>query len=195
MTGEIDIVSQLARSVETLLRERFPENRWTIEHVPTPMTIEEFKRLLGVTPWIGIGWQAIEPGATAGRRTPVTIKMQATICLKNEGRSGRLLGDSAAAGLYPAMELARLTLQGRTIADFGTISVTRAGQAYADGYGSLAVAIGVIDFEVPAVLATPLGAGDVSPGFAVLATDWDFAPGEGSPADDPTDIIEPGEPA
>jgi hypothetical protein len=131
----------------------------------------------------------------SGRRTPVTIKMRLTVCIKNNGRSGRLLGDSAAAGLYPAMELARMTLQGRTLVDIGTFSVTHAGQAYADGYGELAVAIGVVEFEVGGFLAVPLGEGEAAPGFATLVTNWDFAPGEGSPADNPTDITEPGDPS
>ncbi len=192
----MDAISALTTGIAAILRERFPESRWTIEHVPTPMTLKEFERVIGMTPFIGVSWREIQPGPNAGRATPEKMAATATLVVKNaSGKAGRLLGDGAGPGLYPAMELARLALHTRAIEGVGTLGVTRSSQAYSDGWGDLTVAIGVIELEVPTTTPRPIGAGEETPEFAGLATTWDFAPGEGSPADNVTDIIDTGEPA
>lgn len=192
----MDAISALTTGIAAILRERFPESRWTIEHVPTPMTMAEFKNVIGYTPFIGISWRELQPGQNAGRATPVTLAATVTVIVKNAtGKAGRLLGDGAGPGLYPAIELARLALHARQIDGVGTLAVTRSGQAYSDGWGDLTVAIGVIELEVATTTPRPIGAGEEPPEFAHLATTWDFAPGEGSPADNVTDIIDTGAPA
>jgi hypothetical protein len=192
----MDAISTLTMGIADILAERFPVNRWKIEHVPWPLTMEEFKRVLGTTPWMGISWREVRPDPDAGRSTPETLSASITVIVKNAtGKAGRLLGDAAGPGLYPSVQLARLSLHTRKIEGIGTLSVTRCGQAYSDGWGDLAVAIGVIELETVTKAALPIAAGDEPPDFASLATTWDFALGEDSPADNATDIIEPGEPS
>jgi len=187
-----DAITTLATGIEAILRERFPASRWHMEHVPTPLTLQEFQRLLGQTPWIGIAWSETRSGASAGRSTPVALAATVTLCLKNPGRPGRLFGDDAGPGLYPSAELARLALHGRAIDGIGTLGVVRTGQAYSDGHGDLSVAIAVLEVEATTRALTPIAEGDEPPDFERLATSWDLAAGDGGPAGDLTDIIEPG---
>jgi hypothetical protein len=192
----MDAISTLTTGIADILAERFPVNRWTIEHVPMLMTMEEFKRVLGMTPWLGISWREVRPDPNAGRSTPERLAATVTVIVKNAGgKAGRLLGDGAGPGLYPSVELARHSLHTRAIEGIGTLVVTRAGQAYSDGWGDLTVAVGVIELEALTRTPRPIGEGEEPPDFASLATTWDFALGEDSPADNATDIIEPGEPS
>lgn len=190
----MDAISALTTGIAAILREQFPEERWTIEHVPFQLTLVEFKRVLGSTPWLGVSWRESRPDANAGRATPLSVDAQVTVVVKNAGgRAGRLLGDGAGPGLYPSTELARLALHGRAIDGIGTLAVTRSGAAYSDGYGDLSVAIAVIELGVVTKTPSPIVAGAEPPEFATLATTWDLAPGQGSPAEPVTDTIEVGD--
>jgi hypothetical protein len=185
----LDPITAMTRGIETILRELLT-SRWSIEHVPDPLTMQEFQRLLQATPFVGIAWTKTTIGPEAGRRPMMTPIIKLTFCVKNTSRSGRLLGDDAGPGLYPAMEAARMLLHARAIDVIGTLSVTECSQVYADGYGQMDLALGQMTIQTVTAAENAATVADL-PDFRRLATSWDFSQESDGPADDLTDIIIP----
>ena len=172
-----DPISDMHLAIEPLLRPYFVAGKWQIDAVPHPLSLGEFQRLLGVAPWIGIAWREFKVDANAGRQLKGAHSLMLTMAVKNaSGRAARLFGDRLGPGLYPSLATAAGALHGRTIAGLGTLQVTRAGQAYADGFGDLTVAIGVVELTC-VTLMTPLADEvEAAPDFARLVSSFELLP-------------------
>lgn len=172
-----DPISDMHLAIEPLLRPYFVAGKWQIDAVPHPLSLGEFQRLLGVSPWIGIAWREFTPAANAGRLLKGTHSLMLTLAVKNaSGRVARLFGDRLGPGLYPALATAAGALHGRTVQGLGTLQVTRAGQAYSDGFGDLTVAIGVVELTCHTVMTPMADQVEAAPDFARLVSSFDLQP-------------------
>jgi len=183
-----DPVTLFTRGIEKILRELLP-SKWAIEHVPAQLTLTEFKRLLNVTPFIGIAWSKTDIGDGAGRSPILGMTALLTFCVRNVSRTARFMSDDAGPGLYSSMEASRILLHGRSIEEIGTVTVTACSQAYADGYGEMDIAVGLMTVQASTIASRADSVADL-PDFARLATTWDFDQGSNGPADNLTDVIE-----
>lgn len=186
----IDPITAVHQAVETRLRTAFAADRWTFELVPSPLTLEEFKAIVAkATPWLGFSWREIAPDAESGRRLLARLGFTLTIVIKNAGRAARFLGDRLGPGLYASTLVAAALLHGLAVADVGTLTVSRAGAAFADGYSDMGIAIAAVDVDVTVSLASVLGDLAASDDFLRLVSAFDV----GAADDKPTDTIEPRE--
>lgn len=184
----IDPITAVHQAVGTRLRSAFAEDRWTFELVPSPLTLDEFKSIVAkATPWLGLSWREIAPDAASGRQMLARLGFTLTIVIKNSGRAARFLGDRLGPGLYASTLIAAALLHGLLVADVGTLLVTRAGSAFADGYSDMGIAIATVDLDVTVSLTDVLTDIAASDDFLRLASAWDLGPTEG----EPVDVIEP----
>ena len=179
-----DPISEIHLAIEPLLRPWFPADRWQIDTVPSPLSLGDFQRLMRGTAWMGIAWREFRIEQGAGRQLKGVHDLMLTIAVKNvSGIQQRLMGDRLGPGLYPALATAAGALHGRNLVDYGSLHVTRAGQAYAEGYGDLTVAIGVVELQCMTMHAPNLGEPAAAPDFTKLVSDWVLSPAiEGAPA-------------
>ena len=184
-----DPVSSITLAVEALLTSAF-STAWTIQHVPLPLTLKEFARIVQSLPWIGIGWTQSDPGSEAGRLPIYRHDLQLVFIMRNQVGPNRFFGDALGPGLYPSIDAAARLLHGRAIDDIGTLTVGKTSQAYSDAYGEMDLAVGLIEFSAFSSLS-PVRSLDDLPDFARLAATWDFDQGSTGPADSLTDIITP----
>lgn len=183
-----DPVTLFTLGIEKILRELLP-TQWAIEHVPAQLTLAEFKKLLQSTPFVGIAWSKTDIGEGAGRSPILDMTVLLTFCIRNPRRIARFMADDAGPGLYPAMEASRMLLHGRNITDIGTVTVTSCSQAYADGYGDMDIAVGLMTVKADTIVSRAAGVADL-PDFARLASTWNFEQDSDGPADNLTDVIE-----
>ncbi|ABS69713.1 hypothetical protein Xaut_4492 [Xanthobacter versatilis] len=173
----LDPISEIHRAIEPLLRPYFERGIWVIEPVPFPMSLDEFKRLMRATPWIGIAWREFAVDTNAGRSLMGQHQLALTIVAKNAaGLDGRFFGDRLSPGLYPSLVTAAAVLHGKTLPDIGTLNVTRAGQSYAEGYGDLGAVVGLIELSVRTKFGDVLGAVEAAPDFARLVSSFELQP-------------------
>lgn len=175
--ADLDPISQIHAALEPLLRPYFAKGKWHIETVPYPLSPTEFKRLMGVTPWIGLSWREFKTDDNAGRQLMGVHQLVLTFAVKNAaGREARFLGDRVGPGLFPSLATAAAVLHGRTLVDIGTLHVVRAGQAYAEGFGDLGEAIGMIELTCRTKFGDLLGAVADAPEFARLVSTFSVGP-------------------
>lgn len=176
-TANTDPISGITLALWPLLRPFFPANRWAIDAVPSPLSLHEFQRLLGTTSWIGIAWREFKIDQNAGRFLKGVHELTATIAVKNAaGRVQRLYGDRLGPGIYPALATFAGAVHGRTLPQFGTLEVTRAAQAYADGFGDLSYGIGFVELRCMTSLAPNLGEPAEAPDFTKLVSSFELNP-------------------
>lgn len=187
--GTVNPITAIDEAVEARLRTAFLANRWSFQRVPDPMTLDEFKRLMRATPWLGLGWTDLA-ASPQGRQVQGQLSFSLTICVKNVGHEARFHGDRQGPGLYVATMVAAALLHGMTIRDVGTIQVTRAASAFAEGFGDASIAIARLTFQVTTSLGDFLGAVAQLPELKELISGWDLAASSGDQAEDaPADTI------
>lgn len=175
-------ILMIDEAVESRLRTAF-DGKWTIERVPDPMTLAEFEHLLRSTPWIGLGWASLA-ATPQGRRVDGTLGFTLTICLRNPGAEARFKGDSRGPGIYTATLAAAALLHGMTVPGVGTIQVTGAASAFAEGHKDRQIAIARLAFEVIGIsLGDFMGAVAAADDLKELVSGWDFEQAEDEPAD------------
>lgn len=172
-----DSISDIHLALEPLLRPYFARDRWQIDTVPMPLSLGEFTRLMRMTAWIGVGWEQFRPAPGGGRQLLGNHDLTLTMCVKNNAGIGpRLLGDRLGPGLYPSLVTAAVALHGRTVEDVGTLQVTSVAQSYADGYGDLTAAIGVVKLTCNTKLSPPFDTAADAPDFARLVSAFELQP-------------------
>lgn len=182
-----DPISAVHQAVETRLRTAFAASQWAYELVPSPLTIDEFKSIVAkATPWLGLAWRDLAPDQT-GRSIVGKLGFTLTIVIKNQGRNARFLGDRLGPGLYASTLLASALLHGLGVPGVGSLSVARAGSAFAEGWSDIGVAIATVDLDILISTDTLLMDIAASDDFLRLVSGWDIGPTEGEPAD----VIEP----
>lgn len=181
-----DPISALHAAIVARLREKLPAKSWMIEPVPWAMTTDDFKRLMKVTPWIGIAWSGLVADKAAGRAVAGPLGVTVYVCTKNSRLSGRYLGDATGPGLYPSTVLVAALLAGLTVPPVGTLRCTGLASAYAEGVGDMDAGLASITFEVHVDLGDFLADHAALDDFATLVTSWDFTP-DGTTEGEPTD--------
>lgn len=176
-TAPLDPISTLQSAITARLREYFT-GKWTIEAVPAPLTLGEFRSLTGSTPWIGISWTEFAPDAGATRSLKGRVTFRLTICVKHPGRAGRFAGDRLAPGLYGSSSTAAIVLHGHTVDGWGTLLVTRAAQVFADGYADDTIAIAALDVACDTAFGDWRGDAAAAPAFARLVSEFELQAGD-----------------
>ena len=186
--AELDPFSALTTGIESRLRLFFLKKIWEFHVVPDPLSVEQFKTLVGTkTPMLALSWRQLNPGSGAGRRFTGNAGLRLTIAVKNPKRKERFLGDVPGSGLYPAMAGAIALLNGFTVPDVGTLMVTACAQPYAEGFSDLTVAIATLDLSATIVIGDATGDLATAPDFLKLVSAFEPWP-EGQDPDAPIDV-------
>jgi hypothetical protein len=187
--AELDPISAAFAAIEARLRTFFKADRWDFHTVADPMSIDEFKAIVRRTPCLGLGWRQINPtDQKVGRRFQGTLGLRLTIVVKNaNGPKARFLGDARGPGLFPSIAGAIALLNGFSVPNLGTFSVTAGAQAYAEGYGDHDMAIATLDIGSTVVIGDVTGDLAAAPDFLKLVSEFEPWP-EGKDRDDPIDV-------
>lgn len=186
--AELDPISAAFPALEARLRTFFQANIWDFHAVSDPMSIEEFKAITRRTPLLALGWRQFNPTKTVGRRFQGDLGLRLTIAVKHPLDAGkRFLGDRAGPGLFPAICCAATLLNGYTVADLGTFSVTAIAQAYAEGYGDHNIAIATLDIGTNLAIGDVTGDGAAAADFLTMLNKFEPWP-EGQVRDLPVDV-------
>lgn len=163
----VDPISASFTAIEARLRTVFLPAKWDFHLVPDPMTIAEFKAIVRKTPCLALGWRQLNPtDQKVGRRFQGALGLRLTVLVKNPNKGKpRFLGDKAGPGLFPAMTGAMMLLNGFSVPDLGTFSITAAAQAYAEGYDDHDIAIATLDIGSTVVIDDVTGDLAAAPEF------------------------------
>jgi hypothetical protein len=147
-----------------------------MNYVPAKVTTQTWRSLTRRTPFVGIGWDAIE----AGDNTRVfngQSRWTVFLATKNaSGIMGRYFGDALAPGLFTMTEVATAALQGWTIPGIGSAAVTRGSNVFIDGWDEEEMVVSTLDVSIGVTIK--LGEAIQAEGdddyFDRIAIDWNF---------------------
>lgn len=173
------------------LRLAFPANAFQIQRVPPVLTDTEFKRVVHLTPFIGLAWMGMKPDPASGRQLAAAMQWRLVLIVKaSSSLEARFKGDRRDMGLDAMVDVAGALLQGAVFDGIGAVAVTRAEGVFADGWADDATVLAQIDFEI----RYQYSAGQlrlVEPDdFLRLGVTW-LVEGSDPDAPEPTDTIEP----
>ena len=176
----------------------FPPARFQHSFIPAKLTTPVWSRLTTKTPFVGVGWNALEGDKEQSRIFDGESTWTVFLCTKNaSGHRPRFFGDQQAPGLFSMVHAAVAVLHGWTLDGVGTGFVDRAANAYSDGWDMDDMAIASIEFRMGASLTVgdALTGVDVEP-HATIANSWNFGDGTPLAANAPadfasTDTLEP----
>ena len=150
----------VARAIQARLNMAFPPARFAHAWMPAKMSEKVWTDLLRSTPFVGLGWSANRATTASGRIFNGDFMFDVYLVVKNElGLEGRLFGDRFGPGLMQMADAAVAVLNGFTLPNVGTLVVSAASNAFADGLGD-DKAIAAISVCVKG----PLGVGDIFEG-------------------------------
>ncbi|EHS51494.1 hypothetical protein PDO_1885 [Rhizobium sp. PDO1-076] len=139
------------RRQEPLIRGRlrmvFPEHPFTIDRVPQNLSVGEFRRVVRMTPFLGLAWAGMKPDDSSGRQ--LKGDMQWRLILINRVSSGleaRFKGDKQDIGMDAMTDVGMAILHGASFQGVGTTTVTQVSSLIAEGYADDDIAISQIDF-------------------------------------------------
>jgi hypothetical protein len=179
----VDPVSQAVKAMRARLQTRF-DKRWSTPIVPVPLSSSEFKRVASMTPFLAVGLSEVD--VSGARILSGAAHFSIVIGVKNaSNQDNRFLGDAAGPGLYPAMTIAAALINGHTVPDLCTFTVTRISSAYAEGFSDDAIAVGIINVTTTLSFRDAIADPD-APDFAGFSA-WRDAAGN------PQSIIDPAE--
>lgn len=131
------------------LRLAFPAKDFQIQRVPAVLTVDEFKSVVKITPFIGLAWMGLQPDRDAGREIKGVANWRLVLIVKASSTlEARFKGDRRDIGLDAMIDVASVLLTGCTFEGIGTCTVTRAEAIYADGWGDMATVLAQLDFDV-----------------------------------------------
>lgn len=184
MSAATDPMSAAFLAIEARLRTYFLPTHWDFHFVPDPMSLEEFRTIVRRTPLLALAWRQFMPGQNVGRRFQGEMSLRLTIAVKHPLERGqRFLGDARAPGLFQAIGGAVALLNGFSSAGLGTFSVTGIGQAFAEGYGEMNIAIGTIDIGCTVAIGDVTGALASAEDFLRLLNNFEPWPDGRAPDD------------
>lgn len=196
----MDLSRTPIRAMEPLLVERlrlaFPAKGFQIQRIPSVLTIDEFTRVVKLTPFIGLAWIGMTVDRNSGRQLDAAMRWRLTMIVKASSQlETRFKGDMRGIGLDAMVDVATALLQGWTLEKIGACWVTGAEAVYAEGWGDMGTVVAQIDFEVrfqaavaPLKLVTP-------DDFAGLDVEWLVDGSAETGAPDASQTIEPQEDA
>jgi len=162
----VDPITTAFTALETRLRSVFTAARWDFNIVADPMSIDEFRAIVRRTPLLALAWRRFNPVEKAGRRFQGILDLRLTIVVKHpHDAARRFLGDARGPGLFPSIAAAIALINGYTVPDLGTFSVSAVAQAFAEGYGDTNIAIATLDIASHLVIGDVTGALADAPEF------------------------------
>ncbi len=139
------------RNQEPLIIERlriaFPKNPFTIERVPQVLSLDEFKRVVKLSPFIGLAWTGMKPDPDNGRMLKGNMLWRLILINRvSSGLEARFKGDKYDIGMDAMVDVASVLLQGVSFSGQGVTNVTLINSVIADGWTDDNVAIAQLDF-------------------------------------------------
>ena len=139
------------RNQEPLIIERlriaFPTNPFTIERVPQVLSLDEFRRVVKLAPFIGLAWTGMKPDGENGRMLKGNMLWRLILINKvSNGLQARFKGDKFDIGMDAMVDVASVLLQGVNYDGQGVTNVTLVNSVIADGWTDDNVAIAQLDF-------------------------------------------------
>ncbi len=178
MPGPLNIIG---RALQARLEAAFPLRLFQHDFVPAKLDAKAWGKLTSRTPFIGLGWNDVEPTRDASRLFDGFSAWSVFLVSKNNYSVGaRYFGDAQgqqdAPGLFAMTQVAIAVLHGMKVPNVGSVSVVRASNAYGEGWDE-AMATCVIDLSVSTTIP-PIDAvtqpGDLGL-FETLDTVWNLA--------------------
>lgn len=172
------------------LRIAFPARTFTIERVPQVLSINEFRRVVRLAPFIGLAWVGMRPDPAAGRMLKGVQQWRLILVNKaSGGLEARFRGDKFGLGMDAMIDVSAVLLHGMDFRGLGHTAVTAANSVIADGWSDDDIAIAQVDFTftfAATIAATGLQTPD---DFRALGVTWSVSDDED--ADTAGSIINP----
>lgn len=149
----MDLQATPIRSMEppivARLRMAFPERAFQIQRVPSVLTIDEFRRVVRLAPFIGLAWMGMTPDRDNGRQLAAAMNWRLVLIVRaSSSLEARFKGDAQDIGLDAMVDVACALLQGCELTGIGVCSVTGAQAVYADGWADEATVVAQVDFAI-----------------------------------------------
>jgi hypothetical protein len=129
------------------LRVAFPENPFVIERVPQNLSTSEFKRIVRMTPYLGLAWAGMKPDTNSGRQLKGDMQWRLILINRvSNGLEARFKGDKHDIGMDAMTDVGMAILHGASFPGVGTTTVTQVSSLIAEGYADDDIAISQIDF-------------------------------------------------
>jgi len=149
----MDLTTAPIRTVEPVLTARlrlaFPERTFSLERIPSVLTVKEFERVLRQPPFLGLAFMGIRPDPNSGREIQAAMRWRLIIVVKaSRDFRTRFSGDAHEIGLDAMTDVAVVLLQGASLEGIGATRVTSVEAVYAEGWGDDATVVNQVDFEV-----------------------------------------------
>lgn len=141
------------RTIEPKVTERlrlaFPEETFSLERIPSVLTVKEFERVLRQPPFLGLAFMGIKPDPASGRQLQAAMRWRLLLVVKaSRDLRTRFSGDAHEIGLDAMTDVAIALVQGHVIESIGATRVTSVEAVYAEGWGDDATVVNQVDFEV-----------------------------------------------
>ena len=149
----MDLSTSPIRTIEPLvtarLRLAFPEKAFSLERIPSVLTVKEFERVLRQPPFLGLAFLGITADKNSGRIVQAAMRWRLILVVKaSRDIRTRFSGDAHEIGLDAMTDVAIALLQGAVFQDVGASRVTSAESVYAEGWGDDATVVNQVNFEV-----------------------------------------------
>lgn len=141
-------IATIEQPIVDRLHLAFPPRNFTIERVPSTMTLREFQRHARATPFIGLAWLGLDPDAANSRQLKAKMQWRAILITSARTLEARFKGDARDIGLDAMIDVLSLILNGWTVEGIGAVTVTGAKAVFAEGNEDDDVAIAQVDFSV-----------------------------------------------
>lgn len=174
------VIAKTGRLLQQRLRRFFPAEKFGVELMPAAITKAVWLRMAQRTPFVGIAFQDLVIGDTAGVNPAVTMRWQVHLVVAAGTPELRLMGDRNSPGLVNMLAVAVLGLHAWAIEDIGTAfcgtSQTLTGDFLADNQAVIGIPVSIDTMLVPDEAVAALD------DLADLDIAWTFVPALPEPA-------------
>lgn len=142
-------IRTMSPAIVERLRLAFPDKIFGIERVPSMLNGREFNEVTRKTPFIGLSWVGMKKDSDSGRLLKGHHQWQLTLVVQASGSLRvRYEGDHSDIGIDAMIDVAVALLQGATLEDIGSVTVTDAKSVFAQGLNDDDIALAHIYFDV-----------------------------------------------
>lgn len=172
---------RIGRSIQARLQQVFPPSKFQFGIVPANVNAKEWNKLTVRTPFIGLGWTAVQDRNESPLFKGVSAWTIFIAVMNERGVMERYFGDAQAPGLLHLAQIAVGAVNGMQTTDatgngLGSVFVRRVANAHGENFDENQ-AIAVIDCEVVTTIQASDVMGDPADLglFERVAVDWNFA--------------------